>query len=361
MQAALELARASAPLSPPNPAVGCVLVSPDGEVIGTGRTDRVGGPHAEARALADMKVRGHSGRDATAYVTLEPCSHFGRTPPCADALVREGVRRVVVATQDPNPLVAGRGIERLRAAGIEVSVGLLEEASREVNPGFFSRMTRGLPWVRLKVAASLDGRTALQNGASQWITGTAARVDGHRWRARAGAILTGIGTVLDDDPRLDVREVEAPRQPLRVVLDSQLRTPAHARLLQVPGSVLVYAAQDHAERRAALQAAGAEVVVLPATRGRVDLSAMLRDLAARQVNDLHVEAGHRLNGALVEADLVDEFLVYLAPKLIGLGREMMQFGPLAALGEARALEFIDVERLGDDLRLRARRRERHPD
>lgn len=360
MRAALELARASAPLSPPNPAVGCVLVSASGEVIGTGRTDRVGGPHAEARALADMQARGHSGHDATAYVTLEPCSHFGRTPPCADALVRAGVRRVVVASEDPNPLVAGRGIERLRAAGIQVSVGLLCEASREINPGFFSRMTRGLPWVRLKVAASLDGRTALENGASQWITGPEARADGHRWRACAGAILTGIGTVLDDDPRLDVREVEAPRQPLRVVLDSRLRTPPQARLLQVPGPVLIYAAQDHADRRTALEAAGAEVALLPGPQERVDLAAVLRDLAARQVNDLHVEGGHRLNGALVEADLVDEFLVYLAPQLIGHGRDMMKFGPLATLDEARALEFLDVERIGQDLRLRARRARGRP-
>ena len=353
MREALSLATQAQWLCPPNPAVGCVIVLPDGGVI-SAHTQATGQAHAEAQALRMLAAQGQSARGATVYVTLEPCSHHGRTPPCADALVREGVARVVVAVEDPNPLVAGQGIERLRAAGIQVDVGLLADEAREINLGFFSRMQRGQPWVRLKVAASLDGRTALDDGRSQWITSPAARADGHAWRARAGAVLTGIGTVLDDNPRLDVREVDTPRQPLRVIVDSRLETPPSARILPPPGDVLVYHAEDHPARRAALEAVGAELVCLPGAGGKVDLGAMLADLARRGVNELHVEAGHKLNGSFVREDRVDEYLIYLAPKLIGQGREMMRFGPLDGLDDAPALEFLDVQRVGPDLRLRAR-------
>lgn len=337
----------------PNPAVGCVIVTPAGESVG-GHTQAPGQPHAEAHALARARAAGLPTVGATVYVTLEPCSHFGRTPPCADALVAAGVTRVVVAVEDPNPLVAGRGIERLRAAGIRVDVGLMAEEARELNIGFFSRMVRGVPWVRLKIAASLDGRTALENGQSQWITGAAARADGHAWRARAGAVLTGIGTVLEDDPRLDVREVPTPRQPWRVIVDSRLETPPGARILQSPGSVLIYAARDDAQRRAALEACGAQVALCPDPSGKVDLGAMLRDLAQRGINELHVEAGHKLNGSLLRAGLVDEFLVYLAPRLLGAGREMARFGPLERLDDAVALRFVEVQPVAEDLRIRAR-------
>lgn len=353
MKRALEEAHQSLWHAPPNPAVGCVLLPRAGDPI-VGHTQPPGQPHAEAHALARARELGVATAGATVFVTLEPCSHFGRTPPCADALVAAGVSRVVVAVQDPNPLVAGRGIERLRAAGIRVDVGLMAEEARELNIGFFSRMVRGLPWVRMKIAASLDGRTALDNGRSQWITGAAARADGHAWRARAGAVLTGIGTVLEDDPRLDVREVDTPRQPLRVIVDSRLETPPGARILQSPGSVLIYAAQDDAVRRAALEARGAEVALCPGPSGKVDLGAMLRDLARRGINELHVEAGPKLNGSLLREGLVDEFLIYLAPKLLGLGREMLRFGPLQSLDEAVALRFLEVQPVGEDLRVRAR-------
>lgn len=348
-------------LSEPNPRVGCVLLTASGVVIGTGSTQRAGGPHAEVVALRSARGAGHDVAGATAFVTLEPCSHHGRTPPCCDELIEARVARVVIAIQDPNPLVAGRGIERLRAAGIEVTVLPPDDpaavASRELNIGFFSRMIRKRPWVRMKIAASLDGRTALDNGASQWITGEAARTDGHAWRKRAGAVLTGIGTVLDDDPRLDVRLVPTEVQPKRVVVDSRLQIPLDARLLQPPGEVLVYTALDPAgvaAKAAALAERGATVVSCPGAGGKVDLAAMLDDLAKREVNELHVEAGHKLNGSLVQAGLVDEFLVYLAPTLLGRGREMALFGPLASLAEGVALEFQQVERVGSDLRVIAR-------
>lgn len=353
MTLALQTARQALWLCPPNPAVGCVLSWPDGRQLAA-HTQATGQAHAEAQALQDAAARGWEPRGATAYVTLEPCSHHGRTPPCADALVRAQLARVVVAVTDPNPQVAGRGLERLRAAGIAVDVGLMADEAREVNLGFFSRMVRARPWVRMKVAASLDGRTALDDGSSQWITGPAARADGHAWRARAGAVLTGIGTVQEDNPRLDVREVSTPRQPLRVVVDSRLEISPEARILAPPGEVLVYAAQPDPARLPALQDRCAEVCLKPGAGGKVDLAAVLADLAARGVNELHVEAGHKLNGSLLREGLVDEFLIYLAPRLIGQGRPMMQFGPLASLAEAVQLEFIETAQVGPDLRLRAR-------
>lgn len=343
-------------LSDPNPRVGCVLVQGDA-MVGDGHTQAAGGPHAEIMALRAARAAGHDPRGATAFVTLEPCSHHGRTPPCCDALIEAGVAKVVVAIEDPNPRVAGRGIAKLRAAGIEVELvgGAWGAASRELNIGFFSRMVRGRPWVRMKVAASLDGRTALDNGASQWITGEAARADGHAWRRRAGAVLTGIGTVRDDDPRLDVRLVPSERQPLRVVVDSRLEIAPTARVLQPPGQALVYTTSDDAARVAALASGSVEVARAPAdAQGKTDLAALLADLARREVNELHVEAGEKLNGSLLRAGLVDELLLYVAPRLLGPGRGIAAIGPLAALADSLDFEFVEVERVGADLRLRLR-------
>lgn len=351
---ALGLAAQALFVSNPNPRVGCVLVAPDGEVIGRGSTQRAGGAHAEVMALRDAKDRGLDTKGATAYVTLEPCSHHGRTGPCCDALIQAGVTKVVASLADPNPLVGGRGFERLRAAGVEVVIGPGAAESRELNIGFFSRMVRGTPWVRLKVASSLDGTTALNNGASQWITSRAARADGHAWRARACAVLTGIGTVLEDNPRLDVREVASPRQPHVVVVDSHLQLPAEANLLMEGRECYVYTACEDNGKKAALQARGATVIHLPNAAGKVDLSAMLQDLGQRGVNELHVEAGHKLNGSLVREGLVDELLLYLAPRLLGAGRGMADFGPLAALADGLALDFKSVDTVGPDLRVVAR-------
>jgi diaminohydroxyphosphoribosylaminopyrimidine deaminase / 5-amino-6-(5-phosphoribosylamino)uracil reductase len=354
MHEALALAHDAIGLSDPNPRVGCVITAADGRVLGRGHTQQAGGAHAEVMALRDAAARGENVAGATAYVTLEPCSHHGRTPPCCDALIAGGVARVEMALEDPNPLVAGRGAARLRAAGIEVESGALADEARELNIGFFSRMRRGRPWVRLKAAVSLDGRTALNNGASQWITGPAARTDGHAWRKRAGAVLTGLGTVLDDDPRLDVRLVDTVLQPLRVIVDSRLEAPPAARIFDAPGSVLVYAATEHAGRAALLRRRGAEIAFAPGANAKVDLGAMLADLAARGINELHVEAGHKLNGSFVREGWVDEFLIYMAPKLLGIGRELAAFGPLEALSEGLALRFESVTPIGDDLRLIAR-------
>ncbi len=352
-------------LSDPNPRVACRLLLVDGRVF-EGHTQQAGGPHAEVMALRAARAAGADLKGATACVTLEPCSHHGRTPPCCDALMEAGVARVVVALQDPNPLVGGQGIARLRAAGIQVDVlptdHPLAVATRELNIGFLSRMVRGLPWVRLKVATSLDGTTALSNGVSQWITGEAARTDGHAWRKRAGALLTGIGTVQEDDPRLDVRLVPTARQPLRVVIDSRLELSPTARILPPPGQVLVYTAADpasNAPQRAALHAAGATVVDCPGParpdgHTKVDLAAVLRDLAQREVNELHLEAGHKLNGSFLREGLVDEVLLYLAPKLVGPGFGLAQLGPFSALAQGIALEFVEATPVGADLRLRAR-------
>ena len=354
MHEALALAHGAIGLSEPNPRVGCVITAPDGRVLGRGHTQQAGGAHAEVMALRDATARGESVRAATAWVTLEPCSHHGRTPPCCDALIAAGIARVVMAIEDPNPLVAGQGAARLSAAGVEVETGLLADEARELNIGFFSRMQRGRPWVRLKAAVSLDGRTALNNGASQWITGPEARTDGHAFRKRAGAVLTGIGTVLDDNPRLDVRLVETALQPLRVVVDSRLETPPASRILDAPGRTLIYAATRDEARATALRDRGAEIALAPGANAKVDLAAMLADLAVRGVNELHVEAGHKLNGSFVREGLVDEFLIYMAPKLLGVGRELAAFGPLESLSDSLALRFESVRSFGDDLRLIAR-------
>jgi diaminohydroxyphosphoribosylaminopyrimidine deaminase / 5-amino-6-(5-phosphoribosylamino)uracil reductase len=354
MHEALARAQQSIGLCDPNPRVGCVITSADGRVIGRGHTQQAGGAHAEVMALRDVLARGESARGATAHVTLEPCSHHGRTPPCCEALIGAGIARVVMAVQDPNPLVGGQGAAWLRSAGIVVEEGELAEEARELNIGFFSRMQRGRPWLRLKAAITLDGRTALDNGVSQWITGEAARTDGHAFRKRAGAVLTGVGTVLEDNPRLDVRLVETSLQPLRVIVDSRLDTPPASRILDAPGAVLVYTAQPDEPRRAALQARGAQIVLAAGPSAKVDLAAMLLDLGQRGINELHVEAGHKLNGSFVREGLVDEFLIYLAPKLIGSGRELAAFGPLARLEDGVALRFVSVTPVGDDLRIIAR-------
>ena len=357
MQRALALAELAVGLSEPNPRVGCVIVAADGSLVGEGHTQAAGSAHAEVMALRDAQARGLDPHGATAYVTLEPCSHHGRTPPCCDALIAAGLARVVVAVGDPNPAVNGAGIARLRAAGIEVVQAGEDaaEASRELNIGFFSRMQRGRPWVRMKIAASLDGRTALDNGASQWITGEAARHDGHAWRRRAAVLLTGSGTVLADDPRLDVRGHPVARPPLRAVMDSRLATPANARLFDGAGPLIFFTAQPDAARAAALRERGAEVLPCPGADGRVDLDAVLRELARRDANEVHVEAGARLNAALLQAGWVDELLVYQAPLLLGAGRGMAALGPLTELAAAQRFRFHRVDRIGDDLRLLLRR------
>ena len=353
----LALAEQAVGLTDPNPRVGCVIVSADGAtVLGQGHTQAAGGPHAEVMALRDAQARGADVRGATVYVTLEPCAHHGRTPPCCDALVAAGVGRVEIALGDPNPLVYGQGTARIVAAGIAVGhapVGIARRA-RELNIGFFARMERGRPWVRMKIAASLDGRTALPNGASQWITGPEARTDGHAFRRRAGAVLTGIGTVLADDPSLDVRLVETARQPMRCVVDARLDTPPTARLFESPSPVLLFTASADAARRAALAARGAELVDVPAHAGRLDLEAVLDALAARHVNEVHVEAGARLNGALLRTGRVDELLAYLAPTLLGEGRGMAALGTLESLSQGPAFDFHDAVKVGADLRILAR-------
>jgi diaminohydroxyphosphoribosylaminopyrimidine deaminase / 5-amino-6-(5-phosphoribosylamino)uracil reductase len=356
LQRALDLACTAIGRSDPNPRVGCVLADATGRPIAEGATQRAGYAHAEVAALHAAQATGASPRGGTAWVSLEPCSHHGRTPPCTDALIAAGLRRVVVAAIDPNPQVAGAGVQRLRDAGVavEVASGEVARQARELNIGFFSRMRRGTPWVRSKLGASLDGRTALEDGRSQWITGEAARSDGHAWRRRAGAIVAGAGTVVADDPRLDVRLVATEVQPLRVVIDSSLRVSARARVFDPPGPALVYCARPDRSVAAALRERQIELVELAAPDGRVDLVAAIKDLAARGVNELHVEAGPTLNGVLTRADLIDEFLVYLAPKLIGAGRGMID-SHLSNLSHAWPLRFEALQTVGDDLRIVARR------
>lgn len=357
MDLALALSRHAIGLSDPNPRVGCVITDPSGRLLGAGHTQQAGGPHAEVMALRDVRARGY-GQAALAgahvYVTLEPCAHHGRTPPCCEALAAAGVGRVQLALLDPNPLVAGKGRAHLEAAGIACELGLGAAEAREINIGFLSRMVRGRPYVRMKIAASLDGRTALPDGRSQWITGPGARQDGQRWRQRAGAILTGLGTVRDDNPRLDLRlpgGETPPLQPLRVIVDSRLQTPATARILQPPGRVLLI----HAGAAATTPwPDGVESLALPAGH-QVDLQALLEELGRRGINELHVEAGATLNGALLRAGLVDELLLYLAPALLGEGRGMAALGLLPELADAPRFEWLETAPVSGDLRLRLRR------
>jgi diaminohydroxyphosphoribosylaminopyrimidine deaminase / 5-amino-6-(5-phosphoribosylamino)uracil reductase len=362
MSRALELAKRGLFTTSPNPRVGCVIVR-DNQIIGEGWHQIVGGPHAEVLAIRDAHAKGHQLRGATAYVTLEPCSHFGRTPPCADALVKEQIGTVVAAMGDPNPLVNGQGFDKLRAVGIVVRCGLLEREAKELNPGFISRVTRNRPYVRMKAGMSLDARVALSDGRSQWITSEAARNDGHAWRAQSCVILTGIGTVRDDNPQLNIRAVETSRQPLRVVLDSALDIDVKAKIFEA-GPVLIVAATDlssHAAKIAELQARGAEVVAQPGSykegRPKTDLPAVMKMLFERGWGEVHVEAGGKLNGSLLREALVDELLLYVAPSLIGAGQPFADLPEVASLSQKHEFEFIAVDRIGEDVRLRARRKD----
>ena len=357
MEEALALATQGLYTCMPNPRVGCVIVR-DSVIVGRGAHLRTGEPHAEVHALREA---GEKARGADAYVTLEPCSHHGRTPPCADALIAAGVKRVFVAMQDPNAKVAGSGLEKLRQHGIEVHCGLFEQEAQALNPGFISRMTRGLPFVRCKVAASLDGRTALANGVSQWITGEEARADVQHWRARSCAILTGIGTVLYDNPQMNVRrpdlvEIKSGKQPLRVVVDSRLHISPDAKLLEGGNTLVVYAA-DIENKAQALQAAGAELACLPDADGRVDLQKLMQHLASLEINEVLVEAGEGMNGALQQADLIDEYLFYFAPVLMGsAARGMFGLPSMTEMTQRIELEILDMDKLGVDIRVRAKRR-----
>jgi diaminohydroxyphosphoribosylaminopyrimidine deaminase/5-amino-6-(5-phosphoribosylamino)uracil reductase len=356
MQRALALAERGLYTTTPNPRVGCLLVR-DGLILGEGFTQPAGQNHAEIEALHDARIAGYDTRAATAYVTLEPCSHFGRTPPCVTALIEAGVARVVAAMEDPNPLVSGKGLAVLRDAGIEVRCGLLEKEARELNIGFVSRMTRRRPWVRAKLAASLDGQSALPGGESQWITGEAARRDAHAWRARACAILTGIGTVRADDPLLNVRHVDTPRQPQRIILDSRLEISLDAKLVKTASlgaPVLIVHARPNEPAEEELRERGCELLLLPNAEGRVDLAALMAELGRRGINELHVEAGGKLNGALLHAACIDEMLVYLAPSLLGRAEPMIELAAPATLGERWKLVFREVEMVGEDLRILAR-------
>lgn len=347
---ALRLAERGLYTTTPNPRVGCVLVR-DGTVVGEGWHERAGEAHAEVMALREA---GDSARGATAYVTLEPCSHHGRTPPCADALIEAGVRRVVAAMQDPNPRVAGQGLARLRAARIDVDCGAFEDEARDLNIGFVTRMQSGRPWVRMKIAATLDGKTALENGVSQWITGPEARRDGHAWRARACALLTGIGTVKEDDPLLTVRDVPTSRQPPRIVVDSRMEIDLDAKILS-QGKVLLFAARDDAATRKRLEDRGVEVVVMPDANGKVDLRRLIGECARREFNELHIEAGFKLNGSLMRAGLIDELVVYLAPSIVGdRARGMFALPALDTLAEKTELALFDLCRVGNDVRIIAR-------
>jgi len=351
MARALQLATRGRYGAFPNPMVGCVLVR-DGVVVGEGWHARAGEAHAEVMAL---QAAGEQARGATAYVTLEPCAHEGKTPPCADALVEAGVSRVVAAMQDPYDEVAGRGLAKLLEAGIETEVGLMQQAAETLNAGFISRVARGRPFVRLKVAASLDGATAMANGESQWITGPSARRDVHRLRARSGAVMTGIGTVLADDPSLTVRDIDAPgRQPLRVVLDSRLRMPSTARMLGLDGDTLVCCTEGCDGKR--LEEAGAEVMAFGAHGDVVNVFEVLAALAEREINDVLVEAGQHLSGYLLEKDLIDELVIYQSPHIMGSETRGMFATPAwQKLADRETLEVTDVRRIGADTRITARR------
>lgn len=348
MTRALALARRGLFTTTPNPRVGCVIAR-DREVLGEGWHERAGEAHAEIHALENARAQGKDVRGATAYVTLEPCNHHGRTPPCTKALLDAGIGRVVAAMKDPDP-VAARGAERLAAAGVTVELGLLEDDARDLNCGWIKRTERGMPWVRVKIAASIDGRTALHNGSSRWITGEAARADGHFWRARACAVLTGIGTVLHDDPQLTVRAIDTPRQPLKVVVDRNGDLPRTARLLDGAEVIVVTAVAPRTS-----WPDNVRTMMSPDADGRIDLSAMLRALAAREINEVHVEAGAKLNGALLSAGLVDEILLYVAPCVLGEpARGMFDLrAPLADLSNRISLKVRGIDAVGEDWRILA--------
>ena len=362
MQQALSLAKKALFISNPNPRVGCVLVK-ENQIIGEGYTQVAGSHHAEIMAILDAKAKGHDVKDSTAYVTLEPCCHHGKTPPCTQSLIENGIKQVIAAMTDPNPQVAGQGLETLRNAGIEVRCGLLEVQARELNPGFIRRMTLGLPWVRMKIAASLDGTTALSNGVSQWITSDEARLDGHRWRAQSCCILTGIGTVKEDDPRMNVRGIDTPRQPLKVLIDSFLEVPLSSKILdssQAGNTVVICGQVNEAHlhhQQEKLREMNIPIIQLQETsgQGKVDLKALMTYLAQKMhINEVHVEAGYKLNGSLLRENCVDELLIYLAPRLLGEGLGMANLPILNSLGESQTSnwQFIEHCQVGDDLRVR---------
>lgn len=350
MSQALQLAEKGLYSTSPNPRVGCVIVR-DGKIAGSGWHVQTGQPHAEINAL---NIAGGAAQGATVYLTLEPCSHYGRTHPCAEALIRAKVAKVIIAMQDPNPLVAGRGASLLKQSGINVLVGLMGEWAKDLNVGFVSRMINNRPWVRMKIAASLDGKTALNNGVSQWITGEAARHDGHRFRARSCAVLTGIGTVLEDDPQLSVRFIETSRQPLRIIIDSQLKIPTTAKVLRGEGE-LIFTTTDNKERISALKEAGARPIILPSEKGKIDLAGLMQILADFEINELLVEAGNRLSSAFIREGLVDELIIYLAPHLIGnRAMGMLQLPELTDLSEKYNLKIKDLRMVGEDIRIMSR-------
>lgn len=356
MQTALEEGRRGDLLSAPNPSVGCVIVR-DGKEIARGHTQIPGGHHAEIEAIEAGNVSGNSLVGSTLYVTLEPCSHYGRTPPCAKRIIDEGISRVVIAVKDPNPLVSGRGIALLNEAGIEVTVGVCESEAREAHRAFFKRIETGLPWVEMKIASTLDGKTALLNGRSQWITGSEARRDGHRWREKAQGILTGIGTVLSDNPRMNVRleRIEVERK--KYILDSRARCPLDAAIFK-GGRVTVFVSDDaDSDAVSRLKKVATSVVaVKTASEGMLDLKEVLRYIAEDGVNTLHVEAGARLNGALLEADLVDEIVSYVAPSVMGEGVGFAKMSVKTTMDELRRWRISDVARVGDDVRLVLRKK-----
>lgn len=352
MSKALEQAASAMFVTTPNPRVGCVIVK-NGQLLGQGATQKAGGPHAEVCAIRDAREKRHELAGSTFYVTLEPCSHYGKTPPCVDAIIAAQPARVVVAMADPNPLVGGRGIAKLQAAGIDVLCNLLAEQSLALNPGFISRMNTGRPWVWSKLACSLDGRMALHNGQSQWITSEAARADGHYWRARSCVVLTGLGTILYDDPLMTVRSLETPRQPVRAIIDSHFAVPETARIFN---GDLVWVFTTHMDEAKAtcLQAKNVQAVAMPEKNGHVDLDAVLGWLGKQQINEVHVEAGPGLNGALLQAGLLDELLLYMAPKILGDAQGLFRFPVLNELDQAYQFEFFETQTLAPDLRLRAR-------
>lgn len=352
MRQALQLAESVLYVTAPNPRVACLIVRGD-QLLASGATQRAGGPHAEVVALRQAAERGVDVAGATVYVTLEPCSHYGRTPPCVDALIAARPARVVIAMGDPNPLVSGQGIAKLQAAGIPVATAVCAEEALALNPGFVARMTRKTPWAWLKLAASLDGRIALANGQSQWITGPAARADGHHWRARSCVVLTGVGTVRADDPQMNVRHVETARPPIKAIVDSRLQIDPQARIFDGAQTWVFTCAADP-EKARRLADRNAQVIELPATNGRVDLNAMMRWMGEHDINEVHVEAGARLSGALVQAQCADELLVYMAPMLLGDGIGMAHLEPLKRLADAQPFEFIDTASVAPDVRLRAR-------
>ena len=350
MSRALLLAARGLYTTTPNPRVGCVIVN-DGHIVGEGWHVNGGAAHAEVNALEQAGTRALGG---TLYVTLEPCAHFGQTPPCVEAIVKSGISRVVFAAKDPNPLVDGKGAARLKSAGIAVIGGVLDEEAKELNLGFFKRMQTGRPWVRVKIASGLDGKTALENGKSQWITSTAAREDAHKWRAQSCAILTGVGTVVEDDPRLTVRHVDTDRQPTIVVVDSQLRSPLSAKLFKSSNVTIATAVSDKT-RLLPFVEIGANVLVLPDSEGKVDLLSLLDELGATQINEVLVEAGINLHSALLRRSLIDEMIIYYAPKFLGShGRGMLFFDELESMDEVAERDIVGIERFGKDFRVTVR-------